>query len=135
MDRWSDSPGHPAPAFREEGHDVSISVSGTSLASVAQPGHGGSPAEKALREANRAYAEAQDELVGDVTDHADEDTLKVDRAELEAAAQAVAQAVAALAAEKAEVQRQRDEARTARQQVPTVTPAPRVDDHGVDVYG
>ncbi|WP_380171921.1 hypothetical protein ACFEMC_22065 [Kineococcus sp. DHX-1] len=111
---------------------MSISVSGTGLASVAQPGNAGSPAEKALREANRAYAEAQDRLVGDVTDHADEDTLKVDRAELEAAAQAVAQAMAALAAEQAEAQRQRDETRTARQQ----GPASRVSttDGGVDLY-
>ncbi|GAB3457835.1 hypothetical protein GCM10027519_15840 [Kineococcus endophyticus] len=98
---------------------VSISVSGTNLASIARPGSGGgSPAEKALREATRDYKEAQDTLVSDVTNHADEDTLKIDRAQLEAAAQAMAQAMAALAQERADAQRARDDARSARQPGP-----------------
>ncbi len=71
-----------------------------------------------MREATRDYKEAQDKLVSDVTNHADEDTLKIDRAQLEAAAQAMAQAMAALAQETADAQRARDDARSARQPGP-----------------
>ena len=81
------------------GMAVGASTSGAPQAASAWGATGGSPAERAYRQAVKQMAQAQQQLAKHAMEHADEDTMKMDQQAVDMAAAALSQAMTAMAKE------------------------------------